>query len=299
MPCRALCGSLLPATDHVTGDALSLLLFADRIGLNVAALLAIGFALHAAFGVVERDGFKRLRWLPLATAAGVIVFAAARLLILNAQMGDGTSIFDPELFPLSWTALGPSTTALVGGAMLATVALWVGSRVLAAVGAVVLSMGFGLTGHTQGLTEPGVIPTMLASHVFIAGLWVAAPVTLYPGTAISDAALVARLKRFSAIAIAAIPLLIVLGIWLAWVLAGGFEPLVGSAYGRLLLLKLAVGLAAMGLGAVNKQMVTARIVADPAKGRRWLRLTLTFETILFAVAILAVSAATTIAAPDE
>jgi putative copper export protein len=140
---------------------------------------------------------------------------------------------------------------------------------------------------------------MAASHVFIAGFWVAAPITLYPATKIDDALLLRRLKRFSAIATAAVPVLILLGVWLAWILAGGFEPLVGSVYGQLLLLKLAVGVTAMGMGALNKQIVTGRIAAEPAKGRRWLRRTLAVETALFAAAILAVSAATTVAGPGE
>lgn len=283
----------------MTGDALSLALFADRAGLNVAALLSIGFALHAASGVVERDAFGRLRWLVLWAAAGVIGFAGLRLVILNAQMGDGTVLLDLELLPLSWTALGPSTIALGVGAIVGAAGLLAGSRILAGVGAVVLSIGFGLTGHTQGLAEPGLAPILVAAHALIAGFWVTAPITLYPAANLGDDVLLRRLKRFSAIAIAVIPLLILLGAWLAWVLAGGFEPLVGSTYGRLLLLKLTVGLAAMGLGALNKQIVTARMKLEPAKGRRWLRLTLTFDTILFAAAILAVSAATTIAGPGE
>jgi putative copper export protein len=283
----------------VIGDALPLALFADRIGLNVAALLAIGFAFHAAAGVVERDTFKRRPWLALSTAAGVFLFVGLRLLILNAQMGDGTVLVDPELFPLSWTALGPSTMALGAGAAVGAAGLLAGSRLLAGIGAFVLAIGFGLTGHTHGLTEPGLAPILVAVHVLIAGFWVTAPITLYPAASLGDDVLLMRLKRFSAIAITAIPLLILLGAWLAWVLAGGFEPLIGSTYGLLLLFKLAVGVTAMGMGALNKQIVTARIKTEPAKGRRWLRRTLAVETILFAAAVLAVSAATTIAGPGE
>ena len=55
----------------------------------------------------------------------------------------------------------------------------------------------------------------------------------------------------------------------------------------------------MGLGALNRWIVTARLEAEPVKGRRWLRLMLTLETILFAAAVLAVSAATAIAGPRE
>jgi len=281
------------------GDALPLALFADRIGLNVAALLMIGFALHAALGVVERDAFGRLRPLVLLAGAGVLVFAGLRLLILNAQMGDGTALFDPELFPLSWIALGPSTMAMGVGAVAGVAGVFAGSRILAGIGAAILAVGFGLTGHSQGLTNPGVAPMAVATHAFIAGFWVVAPITLHPTTSLGDDVLLARLKRFSVIAMAAIPLLLFLGVWLAFVLAGGFTPLFGSIYGGLLLAKLAAGLIAMAMGALNKQVVTRHIERDPAKGRRWLRLTLAFEAILFATAILAVSAATTVAGPGE
>jgi len=281
------------------GDALPLALFADRIGLNVAALLMIGFALHAASGVVERDALRRLRPLVLLAGAGVLVFASLRLLILNAQMGDGTVLFDPELFPLSWIALGPSTMAMGVGAVAGVAGVIVGSRILAGIGASILAVGFGLTGHSQGLADPGLAPMAVAAHAFIAGFWVVAPITLYPAALLRDDVLLARLKRFSVIAMAAIPLLLLLGVWLAFVLAGGVAPLFGSIYGWLLLAKLAAGLAAMGMGALNKQVVTTRIERDPAKGRRWLRLTLAFEAILFATALLAVSAATTIAGPGE
>jgi putative copper export protein len=281
------------------GDALSLALFADRIGLNVTALLTIGFALHAAFGVVGRDAFGRLRSLIVWTAVGILVFVGLRLLILNAQMGDGTVLFDPELFALSWTALGPSTMALSAGAVASVAAVFGGSRILAAIGAVTMAAGFGLTGHSQGLADPGLAPMAVGAHAFIAGFWVVAPITLHPADHIGDDVLLARLRRFSVIAMAAIPLLILFGIWLAFVLAGGVTPLLGSTYGWLLLAKLAAGLMAMAVGALNKQVVTARIEQDPVKGRRWLRLTLASEAILFATAILAVSAATTIAGPVE
>ena len=214
-------------------------------------------------------------------------------------MGDGTVLFDPELFPLSWIALGPSTMAMGVGAVAGVAGVIVGSRILAGIGASILAVGFGLTGHSQGLADPGLAPMAVAAHAFIAGFWVVAPITLYPAALLRDDVLLARLKRFSVIAMAAIPLLLLLGVWLAFVLAGGVAPLFGSIYGWLLLAKLAAGLAAMGMGALNKQVVTTRIERDPAKGRRWLRLTLAFEAILFATALLAVSAATTIAGPGE
>lgn len=283
----------------MTGDGLSLLQFADRIGLNLFALLTIGFALHAAFGVVEREAFKSLRLRIAFASLGLGAFAAVRLGILIAQMGDGSNPFDTELMPLAWMALGDATLLVVLGAISAAGGVWFGSRTVAALGAIMVSAGFGLTGHSQGLADPGLAPAMVAAHVLIAGFWIAAPLSLYPSKALPDDQLLARLSRFSAIAIAAIPILIGLGVWLAWILTGGPERLFGTTYGLLLLAKLALGVVAMGLGALNKQIITAKISAASVTGRAWLRTTLLLEAALFTMAIIAVSSATTIGAPSE
>ena len=284
----------------MAGDALSLLLFPLRTGLNIAALLAIGLALHGALGVVERPALKTLRSTGLGATVGVIVFALARLAMLNLQMGDGASLFDPDMVALSWIALGPSTLALlVGAAVIAASLLLAPSRILMAAGSFLLAAGFALTGHSQGLTDPGFAPPAVALHVLIAGYWVVAPITLFPRGSLANDQLHARLAVFSRWAIGAIPVLIALGVWLAWRIAGGLAPLLNSNYGRLLLLKLAVALAAMAMGALNKQVITGKVLADPPTGRRWLRWTLGVESSLFLVAVVAVSAATTIGAPGE
>ncbi len=279
------------------GDELSFLQFADRIGLNLFSLLTIGFALHAASGVLERDSFRGLRSRIALTGAALAFFTAVRLGILVAQMGDGGNFLDPELMPLAWLVLGNSTLAILVGAVASIAGVWFGSRVVAGLGAAALSVGFGLTGHAQGLTDPGLAPIMVAAHVLIAGFWVAAPISLYPGSTLDSARLTSRLHRFSTIAVAAIPVLIALGIWLAWMLTEGGEKLLVTTYGLLLLAKLAIGIIAIGVGALNKQVITAKVAAAPATGKKWLRVALLCEATLFAAAIIAVSAATTIGAP--
>ncbi len=283
----------------MTGDGLSLLQFADRIGLNLFALLTVGFALHAALGIVERDACRDLRSRIALAGLALAFFTVVRFGILIAQMGDGTNIFDAELMPLAWMVLGDSTLAILAGAAVSVGGVWFGSPLTAVLGAAVLSFGFGLAGHAQGLTDPGLAQIAVAVHVFIAGFWVAAPVSLYPALTQEHAALLSRLRRFSAIAVVAIPVLIALGAWLAWTLAGSPEKLFGTTYGLLLLAKLAIGIIAMSLGALNKQVITAKLAAEPAIGRKWLRVTLLCEATLFAAAIIAVSAATTIAGPAE
>lgn len=281
----------------MTGDGLSLLQFADRVGLNLFALLTIGFALHAASGVVERDAFLGLRSRIAGAGAALAFFMVVRLAILVAQMGYGVSILDPDLVPFAWMFIGDSTLAMLAGAVVSVGGVWFGSRIAAGLGAAMLSVGFGLTGHAQGLDEPGLAPVMVAAHVFIAGFWVAAPLSLYPGSTLDSARLVSRLHRFSTIAIAAIPVLTALGVWLSWILTEGGQKLLVTTYGLLLLAKLAIGVIAIGLGALNKQIITAKVAADPATGKKWLRAALLCEAALFAAAIVAVSAATTVGAP--
>ena len=283
----------------MAGDGFPIALFGLRIALNLATMLVIGLSLHGALGVVERKAFGRYRLFLLLAAIAVALLATARVGFLNVQLGDPSSIFDPDMTALSWLALGPSTLAFVGGAFVVVVGGIAGSRVVLAAGGVILSAGFALTGHTQALDSPGAMPVAVSLHALIAGFWVVAPLTLWPASPPDGPELVARLHRFSAIAVIAIPVLLALGVWLAWTLARGWDGLVATTYGQLLLAKLAVGLTTMGMGALNKQVVTAKVAEHPEQGFRWLRNALSVEAVLFAAAILAVSAATTLTGAGE
>ena len=278
----------------MAGDALAPVLFALRTGLNISSLLLIGIALHAAIGVVERETLKRWRSLTIGLALATSTLAFARLLLLNLQMGDASTILDPDLTAIGWMALGPSSLAFLVGAAGVVLGVALGQRIILGGGAIIVTAGFALTGHTQALSEPGVMPYVVALHAAAGGFWVAAPLTLAPTAMVSDDVALARLKRFSAAAMAAVPLLFIAGLWLAWVLAGGAAGLLGTAYGWLLMAKLSAAMAALGVGAFNQKVVTAKVATDPPAGRRWLRRTLTAEAVLFVFAILAVSAATTL-----
>lgn len=283
----------------MAGDGLPIALFGLRIALNLAALLAIGLSLHGALGIVERSAFGRFRGLLIAAAGVTAALATARVGFLNVQLGDASSVFDPDLTALSWLALGPSTLAFAAGAVVAVVGGIAGSRIFLAAGAIILSAGFALTGHTQALESPGAMPVAASLHTLIAGFWVVAPLTLWPAYSLDGAQLLARLRRFSVIAVIAIPVLLALGVWLAWTLARGWNGLVATTYGQLLLAKLTLGVAATGMGALNKQVLTAKVAEHSEKGRRWLRYALSVEAALFAAAILAISAATTLTGASE
>lgn len=279
-------------------DPLAPWLLAVKLALYTFALLAAGLGLHASLGVVERGGHARMLRSAALLAGAAVVFAALRLAVANVQLGGSIeSVLDKAILAWTWPNLAPSSIAIIAGA-LAMVGASIWRLVwLAVPAAVALAAGFALTGHSQALETPGLAPWAVALHVLIAAFWIAAPISLWPRGAMSNEALEARARRFTRYALLAVPLLFIAGGWLALRLAGSAEALVTSSYGQLLLVKLAVAGAALGLGAYNKQIVTRKLREAPTDGRRALTTTLTFDAFLFASALTIVGIATTFTGP--
>jgi putative copper resistance protein D len=283
----------------VEADPFAPVLFAIKLGLYGSALTAAGLGLHAGLNIVAREGFPRTLRSATIAAAIASLFATLRLRLANLQLGGVEAFFDADTWLWTWPALGPSTSAIAFGATALTLAWRTRSRVAAAIGAVALALSFGLTGHSQGLASPGLAPRAVALHVIIAAFWFAGPITLWPSSSLDEPALIARVTQFSAIATFAVPLLFALGLWLALLLAGGWTALVTSLYGQLLLAKLAAASIALALGAYNKTIVTARLRTAPEAGQRALKLLLSFDALLFLIALSAVAAATSLTGPPS
>lgn len=278
-------------------DPLAPALFAIKLGLYGSALLAAGLALHASLNIITRADHARV--MRSAAVAGLValVFTALRLGLANVQLGGVDALFDQATLSWTWPALGPGSMAVTAGAASLALGWLLRSRIAAGVGAVALAISFGLTGHTQTLASPGLAPWAVAAHVLIAAFWLAGPITLWPTLNLDDATLTARVTRFSNFAVAAVPLLFLLGLWLALLLTGGWTPLLTSLYGQLLLTKLAAASFALALGAYNKSIVTAQLRTAPEAGRRALKLTLRLDALLFLIALSAVAAATSLTGP--
>lgn len=281
-------------------DALAPWLLAVRVAFYAAALLAAGTALHAALGVVERGGRYRAMLIAAAAALAALLFSAARLLVIDAQLGGGFDhAFDPSSFAWTWRMQGNATLALVAGCAAIWIAIptrlvWIGGA-----GGVAVAASFAFSGHSQALDPPGFAPWAVGLHVLIAAFWFAAPLSLWPRRRLDDGALQARLARFSSLALFVVPLLFALGLWLAWTLAGGFTPLVSSLYGRLLIAKLCIAALALAIGAANKLVITKAVANNPASGRRMLAISLATDVSLFVVALGLVGWATTMTGPPS
>ena len=280
-------------------DPPALALFGIKLGLYGSALLATGLALHASLNIVARADYSRA--LCTATVASVIalLFAIFRLGLANVQLGGGSALFDPATLSWTWPALGPSLTATAIGAVALTIGLLQRWKIAAGIGAVALAASFGLTGHSQALESAGLAPLAATFHVLIAAFWIVGPLTLWPARSLDDTTLTARVTRFSHLAVVTVPILFLLGLWLALLLAGGWTPLLTSLYGQLLLAKLGAASFALALGAYNKTIITTRLRATPEAGRRALKLTLGLDAVLFLIALCAIAAATSLTGPPS
>lgn len=265
--------------------------FASKLLLYAATLGGAGVALHRAIGIISKR--RLFLWLGGAVAAAALL----RVLVVHAQMGG--SAFSTDQFQWTWMGIGNQTTAFLAGAGLLFIASLSASRIVAIAASLAVAGGFGLAGHSAGLEAPGVAPYAVMLHTLIAAFWFAAPWTLWPRNTEADDVALARTQTFSRIAVVIVPLLFLSGVWLVWRIGGGIDGVISSLYGRLLLGKLALACAILGLGALNMSVVTKRLETAPASGRKALRTTLRIDAVLFLGVLLLIASATTVTGPNE
>lgn len=268
--------------------------FASKLLLYAATLGGVGAGLHRAMGINVHG--RLFVWLGGAVAAAVLL----RVVVVHAQMSEGlAAAFSAEQFSWTWMGIGKQTTAFLVGAAVLCVTAFSASRILAIAALIVIAGGFGLAGHSVGLEVPGVAPYVVMLHTLIAAFWFAAPWTLWPRAAEAGDVTLHRTRTFSRIAVFIVPVIFISGVWLLWRIGGGVDGVISSLYGRLLLGKLALGAAILGLGALNMTVVTKKLAAAPASGRKALRATLRIDAVLFLGVLLLIASATTFTGPNE
>jgi putative copper resistance protein D len=135
-----------------------------------------------------------------------------------------------------------------------------------------------------------------AIHLLAAGAWLGS----LPGLALllssrpplGVAARAAR--RFSTLGVTSVSALVATGLVSAWYLVGDVPALIGTPYGRLLLLKLLLFAAMMGLAAVNRVLLTPRVAEGSLAALFALRRNALIEIaagtgVVFVVAVLGVT----------
>lgn len=277
-------------------------LFAVRLVALSAVLVLCGTAAWASL-IRFTPPPRRDRLANLALTAAVCLFAA-RILELLAQTW---ALFSPD--PVGVGELRTVATATTWGAgwqvQTVVAALAVGAALLCRRGghgpwsvlgviALVGALSAPLTGHA---VERGwwTLPYFLqALHVLGAGLWVGSLAVLTTAAWRREpdhAAVARRVRRFSPLALTGAALLGVTGTATAWLYMARPADLWETAWGRALLLKLALLAVVAALGHHNWQRVRPRLGSPDAtyRLRRSTAAELLFATLLLAVTALLVA----------
>jgi copper transport protein len=191
------------------------------------------------------------------------------------------SITEPGVFDLAMSD-GVGWSLLVVALGLAAIILTAGLPYEGAVpalcrtGAIIVPLGFALTGHTRTMSPAAIGYLADAVHLSAAALWfgglVALLVIVKRRRAAGDAAGAAEaVAGFSSLAAVVSLAVIATGLAMAWILVGGLHPLTSTDYGQLLLAKVAL-VAVVGVGAAwNRFRLVPAVTADPdaTEDRRW------------------------------
>ncbi len=217
---------------------------------------------------------RRLNWI-VWIALAVAVLAAAGWLVWLAADIYGAPIIAVCLHGGVWTVLTDtrfglvSTLRLALGLLLAVLIVWPATRLLqlaAGAGLIALIALIGHAGATPGTAgDIHLVSDMV--HLLAAGAWLgglpALAMLLARARRTDDATwrsfAVGATRRFSWLGVVCVAALLVTGIVNSWNLLGGVRELVTTDYGRLLLLKIGLFVAMVGVAAANRFHLTPQL----------------------------------------
>lgn len=221
-----------PAARLPPRDDAALLRYAVRMLRDLALLAAAGAALFCAlFGRFPRD-----RALIVSAASAAIVAACAAWVL----QGVG-----PD------SSFARSTAVAIAG-LLIVAFVPPSCRLLMAAGGLGALVSLPLTGHALIARPGGIAVGALAAHGLAAALWLGSLLALYSILAREPQRAARALRSFSPWGIAAVSTQVAGGATMAWLQLPSLGDLPASAYGRLVLGKLALFAMLLGLAALNR-----------------------------------------------
>lgn len=254
-----------------------------RLLVYAGATLVVGHAVARAIGVGRPS--RRLMlggWLTLLASALVLLQRQAAALELEPGLAPLRGLVWETVWGQGWLVL--AMAVILGlGATAARASALVELALAAA-----LSVAMGGLGHAAADMEWPLLARVLdAAHVMGVGAWIGG--LLVMSRALADAP-PETWRRYSRVATIAAPVVVLTGVGASLrQLAGAtVADAVASDYGRLLLLKIALALAVLALGAAHRRRVAAGN-APPARGVR--------AELLVALAVFAVTSVLTGTSP--
>ncbi|MCH8552431.1 MAG: copper resistance protein CopC/CopD [Natronospirillum sp.] len=222
---------------------------------------------------------RRLLWL----GGLLMVTTLAQVVIQGLRMyGSGLTWHSvPEAVGLGLvSSLGQSSLVLLVSVVLLVVVLSLGSlrykrpgNILATLIGLVALGSLLMTGHIATAPEARWLVPLLAIHLLVAAFWLGAMGPLYRAAVRVDTARWRLLvKRFSALAIVTVPILLLAGLGMALYQVDEAAALLSTGYGRSLLLKIALVMFVLLLALDNRFRLTRQLAAESQGIRqRWQR----------------------------
>lgn len=268
-----------------------------------AACLAAAGSAFALLALARFDGAtaRSVRQTTVAAAALAASLSALRLPVRASFLTGGSvaGALDPAIVGMvAESPLGTSLGVRLAG--LALICLVVvahpAARIAAGIGTVLVCASFALRGHT--LEEPRlVLGALVTLHLLGLAFWVGIFAPLHRLAGSNTHAAGALAAEFSRWAVWVVPALAAAGVALFVILTGDPLAALGTAYGRILAVKLALFTLLLGLAALNKYRLTPALQMGTLRAGGHLRRSIRLEA-LAVLAILATTATlTTIASP--
>ncbi len=282
--------------------------------LGACGLIAFDvLVLRGAADASARDRIRRAG-VALAVAGGAATVLLLPLTELRQRYAPLSGLADATAWGAQLAQDPGLTLALVGaGLVVAIEAAWaVERRTSSSAGAALAGCGlalggFAVVGHTRAFGPAAVTLTADLLHLTVAAFWLGGLLGLGlllrgvrapaggSGRASGARPVVrarvdlaaAALARFSTVAAGLVAVLAVTGGLLAWRVLGSWGAVVGTGYGRVLLVKVGVVVVVLGVAAVNRFRIVPRIGAVPSDATAWhlLRGTVAAEAALLAVVV--------------
>lgn len=260
----------------------------------------IGFFL-ARFGQDLTNAYPPTRRLGLIAAALGLLLILAHLALDSARMsGDFDGLLDKDMQRLSLESRsGASQLTQAAGLLIILLAMWPTKRTRTPwglIGAVICIGGFMLTGHTHASVWRRLLAPLLALHLAIIAFWFGSLLPLAFVVSRESLATATRLiNRFSMIAGRLVPLILLAGILMAWLLAGSYAVL-RKPYGEILIAKTAGFLLLMLLASYNKFRLAPRLAQEMTRSA--LRSSMIAEFVVIVAVLSATAVLTTFYSPD-
>lgn len=266
-------------------------LWLARTGLYIGLFLGIGSTFVIRWLIPAGQGGRRIAGAAMAIGLAATLVSAG-LQGLDALGRPLSNIIDPSV----WRAgLGTSfgwTVAVLSAAFLVALAGLRWNAVGRAASAVALLAGsaaLALSGHASAASPQWMMRPAVFLHALTIALWVGSLVPLACASREGADAGRRALDRFARLVPCAVAVLVVAGVLLAVVQVEHPAALLSTAYGKVLLIKLALVLVLFAIVAINRWALTGPAHAGEARAMRRLSRMVVLETLVV-LAILAVAA---------